>query len=671
MSENVYKKKEIFNERYNFTLEDKITLNFSLKNCQKDFYYKIIIPNQDSLLGNFEKFVTEEILCHEDNSEIIFSKQLVCNFIFNKRQLFIINVNKGIDIYSSIVYKSNERVTILSSLITSPDSTYERVINEKEKDSEKIIIKLNKDKYTNENKTSMFDFIKNGIKFSCFISIDFSNGQNENLLSEEKDNIDKIIKNITDVISIYTSKRCFNVYGIGGKIKYENSFKDVFNVSMNESDASISNYSKIINKYDNCINKVISDNKIYLSPLLNKINSDINKLKEYNNYNLLFILIRENVHESDIKNTIDSIIESSYLPLSIFIIGVGKSNFNKMNLIMNSIPKKSNTGIEKMRNNVVFLSLNSDCYNDIEKMIEICLKELINQMLFFYDLIKFTPEQIQQNNYESIKNSFSIFNSNVIISKNYFTNREENQIPSSNYFLSSVFNISNNIEEKEIKNNIENQKFDTNFNINEHNKYDFNNYDNSNNYHSYPINDNSQEQSKNSYISKKPKLYSINDNDGINNNDDNIQIINNNKDIVNEQKENNNNIEIFQHNSIIDIGVNNNNNNDNKEQKLNMKIIPQTSVFDGNIINVYSKDNSNETNNNKLEIKDNNINSNTSVIDNSNKIFYNPYAEDYKKRNSEIIKKIPHENTKKNNSDNSQFSSTNNSENSKESKNVD
>ena len=139
----------------------------------------------------------------------------------------------------------------------------------------------------------------------------------------------------------------FNVYGIGGKINSEDNFKAVFNISMNDNNSSVQAYTKIIENYNNCKSKVISDYKIFISPLLNKINNEIYKLNEYKNYNILFILIKEDIYQEDINNTLDAIIESSYLPLSIIIINVGRSKLDKMNNLFNSIPNNSSAGTEK------------------------------------------------------------------------------------------------------------------------------------------------------------------------------------------------------------------------------------------------------------------------------------------------------------------------------------
>ena len=154
-------------------VDEKLLLNFSLKNCQENIHYKIELFIKE--ISNIE-FKSEEIECNQNGLEIIFSKKMPCNFYFGKRQKVKINVIKENKMNSDNKKKISERVTLLSSLIASPDSIYERKINDKNPNSEVISIKIEKNTSRMENnKISIFDFFKGGLKLSCFISVDYSN----------------------------------------------------------------------------------------------------------------------------------------------------------------------------------------------------------------------------------------------------------------------------------------------------------------------------------------------------------------------------------------------------------------------------------------------------------------------------------------------------------------
>ena len=58
-------------------------------------------------------------------------------------------------------------------------------------------------------------------------------------------------------------------------------------------------------------------------PVINEVNSKIKKNQNQNQLNYYILLIISDGEISDIIKTIDSIIESSKLPLSIIVIGIG------------------------------------------------------------------------------------------------------------------------------------------------------------------------------------------------------------------------------------------------------------------------------------------------------------------------------------------------------------
>ena len=184
---------------------------------------------------------------------------------------------------------------------------------------------------------------------------------------------------------------------------------------MNEKDSSIKNYEKVFESYNNCLNNIISNTKIYLSPLIKTIIKEILNLSEIKNYNISFIFVRDLIN--DMLELINTIIESNYLPI---IIDLGKNNLNK-----NIINILSTSKLKKMRDNILFTSLFENHKSDIDKMIEWCLKEMVRQMLNFYELVECSPKFIQDNNLDKIKNIFEIYES-TLLEKEENKNEKEN-----------------------------------------------------------------------------------------------------------------------------------------------------------------------------------------------------------------------------------------------------
>ena len=94
------------------------------------------------------------------------------------------------------------------------------------------------------------------------------------------------------------------------------------------------------------------------------------------NFKVLFILAKEIPDRKYKQELIDSIIESSYLPLIIIIIGEGSNDFNIFQEYFGKKIKRANNGMEKNRDNILFftsegneLSLASRCLNAVSKNI--------------------------------------------------------------------------------------------------------------------------------------------------------------------------------------------------------------------------------------------------------------------------------------------------------------
>ena len=209
---------------------------------------------------------------------------------------------------------------------------------------------------------------------------------------------------------------------------------------MNEKDCSLNSIENVLKCFNRCLENYIPENKIYLSPLIKRITKTIYNLYEIRFYNVSFIIIRGVI--DDIQKTIDSIIESSYLPLTIFIVGVGKNDYKPMKKIF-STDHKSSLGMEKMRNNVLFTSLIDDFSNDAEKLVSWCFEELAKQIISFYDLIKSSPRHIYENNVKNIETSFNLYNSSICLESSQ--NINESDIKELNLKLSEIRESKNSI----------------------------------------------------------------------------------------------------------------------------------------------------------------------------------------------------------------------------------
>ena len=115
-----------------------------------------------------------------------------------------------------------------------------------------------------------------------------------------------------------------------------------------------------------------------------------NKMKYYT----FLILTDGSIH--DIDSTIDCIVESSSLPISIIIIGVGNANFSLMNFLDADEEPLFSQSLQKVqeRDNVQFVEFNK-YKNNPHLLARETLEELPKQMIEFYKKRNITPDNLR------------------------------------------------------------------------------------------------------------------------------------------------------------------------------------------------------------------------------------------------------------------------------------
>ena len=438
--------------------EEKLILDFCVKNCEINQIYQCQVESCDKSLGFSETFETEEIKCNANNKNVIFfQKKLIVNFNFAKIQKLKILFHKKVIIDRNMNYKDVQiwREKELSALISPPNSIYERPLFEKIPGKDIFSIRANR--YENENTKINYisDFLKSGVKFNIFIASDFSDGINKQPREKSIKNYVKIIANLSVKTYNYAKNRSIYLYGYGCELKKKkNDDDDIFNFN-SEGNVPISIVD--INKvYLPKTKEIIPKKKVNLSKLIRKVTKKISDLYEERNYNILFILARELPDVSDKQESIDAYIESTYLPLTIFIIGEGKNEFHKLKDLFGDKIKAASTGMPKNRNNTIYTKFLNEFNEKEERLTQWCFEQISDQVIQFYDLIKCSPQQIWENNMEAIKQSFMKYNEiSICISESkLFPNNFTSRIINENINKINIVNPEMKKEEINEKDNI-------------------------------------------------------------------------------------------------------------------------------------------------------------------------------------------------------------------------
>ena len=176
------------------------------------------------------------------------------------------------------------------------------------------------------------------------------------------------------------------LFGFGANISsYYREVSHCFAMNGNFFRPEVKGIEGITECYKNTLEKIKFSGPTYFSPLLKRWNEMVmlestNFLSKYYVY---LILTDGSIH--DVDDTIDHIVESSYLPVSVIIIGIGDADFSTMNFLdADDEPLYSNK-LQKIqeRDNVQFVEFNKFKSNP-QLLARETLQELPRQIIQYF-----------------------------------------------------------------------------------------------------------------------------------------------------------------------------------------------------------------------------------------------------------------------------------------------
>ena len=419
----------------------EIACHFSLEKCKENHEYSIKVKSKDD---NSISFETETRESESNNSIIKFSKTLLCNYYFYKSQNIEIKIKRIKDhpYFTTFDLEPQYGLT-LSTIVSSKNSSFQYPINKNNENSEKIVIVAEKANKSNPNEYTFFDYLKAGISFESYIIIDFS----ERFENTHEFKINHYINSIGGIrTALKDFLNTFKVYGYGANLKIpgkNNNNSSFFNLNLNGKEDLIG-LTEIKEAYNQCIDNLVYNNNNALSPLIKNILKVIYDKYQLTKYNILFLLINKTPKKEDFQKCIDALIETSFQPLSIVIIGIGDKEDEFKN-IKNLYSNNSchSIGMKRARNNIFFVSM-KECKNDPNILKNKCLESVPKQLVEFYSIINTTPNDIINNNLKNIGQSM-IKSINILDPGSLCEN------------IDSAPVCSNNIENKKSENILESQ----------------------------------------------------------------------------------------------------------------------------------------------------------------------------------------------------------------------
>ena len=262
-------------------------------------------------------------------------------------------------------------------------------------------------------KYTFLDYLNSGVRLGLSIGIDFtgSNGHpyDYDSLHRTKDptnpdnpnnskgpnDYERAIYSCGTIVAYYDYDQLFPVFGFGAIINpNETEANMCFNINFKD-DPQIYTINNILVEYQKCLERIVFAGPTCFSPIIKKVIDMINAKNNIMEYEILMILTDGVINDMD--ETIDALVEGSFLPLSVIIIGIGDADFSNMNILDgDDIPLISRKGVKRMRDLVQFVPFNK-FENDAEKLSAEVLEEIPRQIEEYYSMNNLYPNSLKDN----------------------------------------------------------------------------------------------------------------------------------------------------------------------------------------------------------------------------------------------------------------------------------
>lgn len=247
---------------------------------------------------------------------------------------------------------------------------------------------------------TFLDFIMGGCQINFTIAIDFtgSNGDPKTPQSLHYINPEgyneylKAIWAVGNVIQDYDSNKMFPVFGFGAQLPPSWQVSHEFPVNFNPSNPFCAGIEGVVQAYQQCLPQIKLWGPTNFSPVINHVACFARQALRQNVASQYFVLliITDGVI-TDMDQTLAAIVEASFLPMSIIIVGVGGADFSAMEFL-DSDDKllRTSSGHVAARDIVQFVPFRQFQGSNVA-LAQSVLAELPDQLASFFNSYKLKP----------------------------------------------------------------------------------------------------------------------------------------------------------------------------------------------------------------------------------------------------------------------------------------
>lgn len=231
------------------------------------------------------------------------------------------------------------------------------------------------------------ELLKKGLQISLMVAIDFTASNRDPsdpnslhyVLGLEPNQYERAIRSCGSIVSYYDSDQKFPLLGFGGIPQGKTDVEHVFPLNFS-NDPNVYGIEEMVRVYRESLTKTTLAGPTFFAPLLRNMKGLVENVRGV--YFTIMILTDGQI--TDIDETIDAIVECSFYPISIIIIGIGSGEFYSMvRLDGDDMPLTDSFGRCIARDIVQFVPFKK-FEGNAKKLSEEVLRELPGQIEKFY-----------------------------------------------------------------------------------------------------------------------------------------------------------------------------------------------------------------------------------------------------------------------------------------------
>lgn len=234
---------------------------------------------------------------------------------------------------------------------------------------------------------TFLDYVFGGCEISFLVAVDFTASNGDPRSPGSLHYIDPVgrpnayqtaIQTVGGVLQYYDTDKWFPCWGFGARIN--GAASHCFPLNNNVNNPEVKGVEGIQAAYSQAVYSVELYGPTWFAPVVRQAASIAAQFQRRHKYFVLLIITDGAI--LDLQDTIAAIVEASYLPLSLLIVGVGNADFSAMS-ILDSDEKKltTQTGRIALRDIVQFVPITAGI--SVESAATQLLKELPDQLLSY------------------------------------------------------------------------------------------------------------------------------------------------------------------------------------------------------------------------------------------------------------------------------------------------